>query len=71
MKKLALVLTFVFGVAMIAPAFAADPVKKEGTKTECTKDAKGGCAKECKSACCSKDAKAGEAKATSKPADKK
>ena len=38
MKKLAVVLTFVFGVAMIAPAFAADPVKKEAAKTECTKD---------------------------------
>jgi hypothetical protein len=53
MKKLALVLTFVFGVAMIAPAFAADPVKKEA-KTECTKDSKA-CAKEGKSCC-----KAGE-----------
>ena len=48
MKKLALVLTFVFGVAMIAPAFAADPVKKDATKTECTKDAKGACSKDCK-----------------------
>lgn len=54
MKKLALVLTFVFGVAMIAPAFAADPVKKEA-KTECTKDGKA-CTKEGKSCC-----KAGEA----------
>ena len=54
MKKLAIVLTFVFGVAMIAPAFAADPVKKEA-KTECTKDSKA-CTKEGK-ACC----KAGEA----------
>jgi hypothetical protein len=68
MKKLALVLTLVFGVAMIAPAFASDPVKKEAAKTECTKDAKGGCAKDCAKACCSKDAKAGEAKA--KPAPK-
>jgi len=52
MKKLALVLTFVFGVAMIAPAFAADPVKKEAPKTECTKDAKG-----CTKDCCKKDGK--------------
>ena len=70
MKKLALVLTFVFGVAMIAPAFAADPVKKDATKTECTKDAKGACSKDCKKACCSKDAKATDTKA-GKPADKK
>jgi hypothetical protein len=55
MKKLAIVLTFVFGVAMIAPAFAADPVKKEAAKTECTKDGKA-CTKDGK-ACC----KAGEA----------
>ena len=46
MKKLALVLTFVFGVAMIAPAFAADPVKKVDQK-ECAKT----CAKEGKSCC--------------------
>ena len=70
MKKLALVLTFVFGVAIIAPAFAADPVKNEGTKTECTKDAKGTCSKDCKKACCSKDAKSGDAK-TAKPEAKK
>jgi len=56
MKKLALVLTFVFGVAMIAPAFAADPVKKE-VKKECTMT----CSKDAKAACCaaaaSKDGK--------------
>ena len=70
MKKLALVLTFVFGVAMIAPAFAADPVKKDATKTECTKDAKGACSKDCKKACCSKDAKATDKK-DAKPEAKK
>jgi len=69
MKKLAVLLTFVFAVATIAPAFAADPVKKEATKTECTKDAKGGCAKDCTKACCSKDAK-GDTK-VEKPAPKK
>ncbi|MCK9639883.1 MAG: hypothetical protein M0R39_08235 [Prolixibacteraceae bacterium] len=50
MKKLALVLSFVFCAAMIAPAFAADPVKP-AAKTECTKDGKA-CSKECKKACC-------------------
>lgn len=40
MKKLALVLSFVFCAAMIAPAFAADPPVKPAAKTECTKDAK-------------------------------
>jgi hypothetical protein len=68
MKKLALVLTFAFGVAMIAPAFAADPVKKAEVKKECTKDGKA-CAKDCTKACCSKDAKAGEKKDA--PAPKK
>ena len=47
MKKLALVLTFVFSVAMIAPAFAADP-QKPAAKTECAKT----CAKEGTAACC-------------------
>ena len=61
MKKLALVLTFVFGVAMIAPAFATDPVKKEAAKTECTKDAKG-CGKDCTKDCCKKDGKSGDKK---------
>ncbi|MEI7420627.1 MAG: hypothetical protein WCK18_00975 [Prolixibacteraceae bacterium] len=56
MKKLALVLTFVFGVAMIAPAFAADPVKKVDQK-ECAKT----CAKEGKS-CCAAGEKAACAK---------
>jgi len=60
MKKLALVLTLVFGIATIAPAFAADPVKKE-TKTECTKDAKC-CSKDCTKACCKKDGKANDNK---------
>lgn len=50
MKKLALVMSFVFAAAMIAPAFAADPVKKEPAKTECSKDSKA-CAKEGKSCC--------------------
>jgi hypothetical protein len=69
MKKLAILLTFVFAVATIAPAFAADPVKpakKEAAKTECTKDAKGGCAKDCKKACCSADAKKTDAKVEKK-----
>jgi hypothetical protein len=70
MKKLAVLLTFVFAVALVAPAFAADPVKKEATKTECTKDAKGNCSKDCKKACCNKDAKAADAK-TAKPEAKK
>ena len=66
MKKLALVMTFVFGVAMIAPAFAADPQKKAETKKECAatcKDAKvGTCCKagttdsKTGKACCEKPA---------------
>jgi len=60
MKKLALVLSFVFCATMIAPAFAADP-QKTATKTECAKDGKA-CSKDCKKACCSKDAKAAETK---------
>jgi hypothetical protein len=71
MKKLALVLTFVFGVAMIAPAFAADPVKKEPAKTECSKDSKA-CAKEGKSCCKAGEAEKKDGKACcSKPAEKK
>ena len=65
MKKLALVLSFVFAAAMIAPAFAADPVKKstESTKATCTKEAAKDCAATCAkaagdkkeaAACCSK-----------------
>ena len=71
MKKLALVLTFVFGVAMIAPAFAQAPVtKKSDAKTECPKDAKA-CAKEGK-ACCKAAAEKKEGKACcAKPAEKK
>ena len=61
MKKLALVLTIVFGVAMIAPAFAADPVKKEA-KTECTKDSKA-CAKEGKACCKAAETAKSEGKA--------
>lgn len=67
MKKLALVLTFVFGVAMIAPAFAVDPVKKVDQK-ECAKT----CAKEGKS-CCPAGEKAACAKSeatTNTPAPK-
>jgi len=60
MKKLALVLSFVFCAAMIAPAFAADPVKT-AAKTECAKDGKT-CSKDCKKACCSKDAKVADTK---------
>ncbi|HEY5510800.1 MAG TPA: hypothetical protein VIK10_07210 [Prolixibacteraceae bacterium] len=56
MKKLALVLTFVFGVAMIAPAFAKDPAKKE-VKKECTMT----CAKDGKAACCAAAGKNGNA----------
>lgn len=63
MKKLALVLTFVFGVAMIAPAFAQDATKKAEVKKECSKDAKAGCSKECAKACSAKDAKACDKKA--------
>lgn len=55
MKKLALVLTFVFGVAMIAPAFAADP-QKTPVKVE-KKDCAATCAKEGK-ACCAAGEKA-------------
>jgi len=69
MKKLAVLLTFVFAVATIAPAFAADPVKKEATKTECSKEAKAACAKEGKKACCSADAKSDTK--VEKPAPKK
>jgi hypothetical protein len=67
MKKLAVLLTFVFAVATIAPAFADD--KPKAPATECTKDAKGACAKDCKKACCAKDAK-GDTK-VEKPAPKK
>lgn len=45
MKKLALVAAILFGVAMFAPAFAADPVKPACTK-ECSKT----CTKACTSA---------------------
>lgn len=69
MKKLALVLTFVFSVAMIAPAFAQKTDGKAEVKKECTKDSKG-CSKDCKKACCSKDAKAGDKK-DAKPEVKK
>lgn len=70
MKKLALVMSFVFAAAMIAPAFAADPVKKEPAKTECSKDSKA-CAKEGKS-CCKAGAEKSEGKACcAKPAAKK
>ncbi len=71
MKKLAIVLTFVFGVAMIAPAFAADPVKKEAAKTECTKDGKA-CTKDGKASCKAAGADKKDGKACcAKPADKK
>lgn len=66
MKKLALVLSFVFCAAMIAPAFAADPpVKKAEVKKECTKDAKSCCAKDCAKAC-EKSGKTCEKPATEK-----
>lgn len=58
MKKLALALTFVFAIAMVAPAFAEQkPVAKKETvkKTDCSAT----CKKEAKTACC----KAGEAAA--------
>ncbi|HWS01527.1 MAG TPA: hypothetical protein VN249_12980 [Prolixibacteraceae bacterium] len=55
MKKLAIVLTFVFGVAMIAPAFAQEAKKAEVKKEN--KDEKG-CAKDCSKTCSSKEAKA-------------
>ena len=61
MKKLALVLSFVFCAAMIAPAFAQDKDKKPVAPTECTKDGKA-CSKDCKKACCAKDAKTDETK---------
>jgi hypothetical protein len=48
MKKLALVLTFVFGVAMIAPAFAVDKVTKKEVKKDCAAT----CAKAGTAACC-------------------
>jgi len=54
MKKLALVLTFIFAAAMIAPAFAADPPKKNAEKAvvakETPKEVKG-CSSECAKAC--------------------
>lgn len=59
MKKLALVLTFVFGVAMIAPAFAVDPVKKADPKEcakTCTKEGKSCCAAGEKTACTASEA---------------
>lgn len=57
MKKLALALTFVFAVAMVAPAFAVD-TKKAPVKVE-KKDCAATCSKEGKGSCC----KAGEAAA--------
>ena len=66
MKKLALVLSFVFCAAMIAPAFAADPVVKPAAKTECAK----ACAKDGKTctkegaACCKAGAPSNVGKAT-------
>ncbi|MCE1197754.1 MAG: hypothetical protein LWW85_02190 [Marinilabiliales bacterium] len=71
MKKLAIVMTFVFGAALVAPAFAADPVKKSEPKTECTKDSKA-CAKDGKSCCKAgaSDKKDGKA-CCSKPATEK
>ena len=66
MKKLAVLLTFVFAVAMIAPAFAQD--KKAEVKKE-TKDEKA-CSKECAKACASKETKACCAK-DAKPAEVK
>jgi len=51
MKKLALVLSFVFCAAMIAPAFAVDQPKKAEVKKESAKDAKGSCAKDCAKTC--------------------
>ncbi len=68
MKKFALLLTFTFAVAMIAPAFAQDK-PKEAAKTECTKEAKAACAKEGAKACCSKGATTTDAKVV-KPAPK-
>jgi hypothetical protein len=72
MKKLALVMAFVFSAAMIAPAFAADPVKKEPAKTTtCAKEAKG-CSAECAKACGNKEAVPTAKKTTtSAPAAKK
>ena len=73
MKKLALVLTFIFAAAMIAPAFAADPPKKNAEKAVVAKETpKGGkgCSAECAKACSSKDAKACCAK-DAKPAEAK
>lgn len=72
MKKLALALTFVFSVAMIAPAFAVDPVKKEAAKTECSKEQKAACAKDGKACCKEAAAEKKDGKACcAKPADKK
>lgn len=68
MKKLAVLLTFVFAVATIAPAFADD--KPKAPATECSKEAKAACAKEGAKACCSKDAKTADTK-VEKPAPKK
>ena len=71
MKKLAIVLSFVFAAAMIAPAFAQETKKAVVTK-EAPKEGKA-CASECaktcgekkEAACCSKkeEAKATPAKA--------
>lgn len=81
MKKLALVLSFVFAVAMIAPAFAADPqktpapapAKVEKAGTTAAKDCSATCAKACgekkeAAACCA--TKAGAAAPAAKPAAK-
>jgi hypothetical protein len=65
MKKLAIVLTFVFAAAMIAPAFAEDVPKKAEVKKEAADKS---CAKECAKTCSSKEAKACCSDKAAKPA---
>lgn len=71
MKKLALVLSFVFAVAMIAPAFAADPPKTKTVAKEAAKDCSATCAKACgekkeAAACCAKKGENTEKTVTTK-----
>ncbi len=73
MKKLALVLTFVFAAAMIAPAFAQDTQKKAADKAVVAKGTAKegkGCSSECAKACAAKETKACCAK-EAKPEAKK
>ena len=66
MKKLAIVLSFVFAAALITPTFAEEGKKtvagKETTDKACAKETAKTCSSKEAKACCSKDAKAADTK---------